>query len=368
MNTPVHRLCLNMIVRDEAHVITECLDSVSAHIDYWVICDTGSEDATPQIVQDYFAARGIPGELHHHPWRDFGHNRSRALELVAGKATYAWVMDADDYLVGDPDLSSLTAGSYDLQYRLSDECHYWRRQLFRMDLPWRYRGAVHEYAECAEPATAARLDGDYHIAARSIGGARNRNPDKYARDVALLEQELEKSPGDPRSTFYLAQSLYDHGDMEKAQHWYRRRAGMGGWEEEVFYSLLRVALALEASGADFAVLRGAFLDAWERRPGRAEPLCHLARLCRVQKAWQQAYLFARRAADTPYPEDDLLFVDASVWAWRALDELSIAAYWTGRYRESEQCCRELLDGDRLPGTQRNRVEENLRFAEAALAR
>ncbi len=84
-----YQLCLNMIVRDESHVITECLDSVSPYIDYWVICDTGSEDDTAQIIEDYFAARGIPGELHHHEWRDFGFNRSRALDLVRGKARYA---------------------------------------------------------------------------------------------------------------------------------------------------------------------------------------------------------------------------------------------------------------------------------------
>ena len=36
-------ICLNMIVRDEAHVVRETLDSVWPYIDYWVIVDTGSK-------------------------------------------------------------------------------------------------------------------------------------------------------------------------------------------------------------------------------------------------------------------------------------------------------------------------------------
>ena len=55
-------LCLNMIVKDEAHIIentlTKLLDKVK--IDYWVISDTGSTDNTKQIIVDFFKCRDIP--------------------------------------------------------------------------------------------------------------------------------------------------------------------------------------------------------------------------------------------------------------------------------------------------------------------
>ena len=73
-----------MIVRDEAEVIERCLASCRPHIDYWVICDTGSSDDTPEIVRRVLD--GVPGELHHHEWRDFGHNRSQLMQLAHGKA------------------------------------------------------------------------------------------------------------------------------------------------------------------------------------------------------------------------------------------------------------------------------------------
>ena len=36
------RICLNMIVKNEAPVIERCLASVRPWVDYWVIVDTGS--------------------------------------------------------------------------------------------------------------------------------------------------------------------------------------------------------------------------------------------------------------------------------------------------------------------------------------
>jgi glycosyltransferase involved in cell wall biosynthesis len=146
-----------MIVRDESHILREALDSAARYIDYWVIVDTGSTDDTRDVVRTWMAARGVPGDLHERPWRDFGSNRTEALELCAGRGDYAFVLDADDLVVGDLNLTRLVADSYLLRYG-PDVC-YWRKQLFRIGLRWRYVGAVHEYPACDDPYTEARLDG-----------------------------------------------------------------------------------------------------------------------------------------------------------------------------------------------------------------
>ncbi|GHM26132.1 hypothetical protein EBZU44_46760 [Enterobacter cloacae] len=41
-------LCLNMIVKDESHIIEQTLENICQHfkLDYWVISDTGSSDRT----------------------------------------------------------------------------------------------------------------------------------------------------------------------------------------------------------------------------------------------------------------------------------------------------------------------------------
>ena len=57
----MHRLSLTMIVKDETHVILECLESVYKYIDYWVIIDTGSTDGTQDMITNFFKEKNIPG-------------------------------------------------------------------------------------------------------------------------------------------------------------------------------------------------------------------------------------------------------------------------------------------------------------------
>ena len=57
------RICLNMIVKDEAHVIERCLASVIPHITSWCISDTGSTDNTIEVIENVMAKAGLPGKV-----------------------------------------------------------------------------------------------------------------------------------------------------------------------------------------------------------------------------------------------------------------------------------------------------------------
>ena len=95
-------ICLNMIVKDESHVIAKTLKNLTDNInfDYWVICDTGSTDGTQHIIKDFFKKKNIKGELHQHEWEDFGTNRTKALEAGYNKTDYLLIFDADDVIHG----------------------------------------------------------------------------------------------------------------------------------------------------------------------------------------------------------------------------------------------------------------------------
>ena len=107
MNNLGQRICLNMIVKNEARVIRRCLDSVRPIIDRWIIVDTGSTDGTQDIIREHL--RDLPGELHERTWRDFAYNRSEALDLARGQCDYTLIIDADDSLEISCDTTSSLA-------------------------------------------------------------------------------------------------------------------------------------------------------------------------------------------------------------------------------------------------------------------
>ena len=54
-------LCLNMIVKDEAHIITKTFDNLLKYFafDYYVISDTGSTDGTQDLIKEYFTRKNF---------------------------------------------------------------------------------------------------------------------------------------------------------------------------------------------------------------------------------------------------------------------------------------------------------------------
>jgi tetratricopeptide (TPR) repeat protein len=239
---------------------------------------------------------------------------------------------------------------------------YARVALVSTRLPWRWEGILHEYLEAGREPRRGRIEGA-HILVRPEG-ARSRDPLKFQRDAEALEAALGKEPGNSRYRFYLAQSWRDAGDRARALEAYEARAGMGGWDEEVYISRLEGARCAEVLGLPAAEIVFRLLQAHEARPGRLEALVELARFHRIRNEPHLAYLFARKALDLP-PSQDRLFVEPRA-AWRARDEGSIAAYWTGRMEESRALCEAALADPAMPPGERSRVQANLAFALKAL--
>jgi hypothetical protein len=358
------KICLNMIVKNEAHIVRETLDSVAPYISSWVIVDTGSDDGTQDLIRNHMARLGIPGELYERPWRNFGHNRTEALTLAQGYGDYIWVIDADDLLVGTPDFTQLRVDIYSMRFG-QGAFVYWRPQLFRDGARVRYGGVVHEGIETEPGCVEARLEGEYHIESRRLG-ARSQDTQKYARDAELLLAEVERNPEDKRSVFYLAQSYFDAGNFVNARTWYARRAEMGGWDQEVYYSMYRVAQAMAHLGEPWPDVQDAYLRAWAFRPTRAEALHAIAAQYRVEKRYRLGHLFAERAAAIPLPEEDVLFVSGGVYFWRAADEQAVCASHIGKHAEAFALCRRLLACPDLPERERQRIAGNRDFSVPAM--
>lgn len=385
MNTaPEYRrrtgICLNMIVKNETPVLGRLFSSLRAVIDYYVIVDTGSTDGTPEFIARWMGEAGIPGEVQRREWVNFGVNRDEALQLAvkAGKGDWLLLIDADEELcVADPHFHQrLVSGiTYQLE-KHHDTIRYALPNLIDIrQNQWRWRAPVHEYLEHLAGPNLRQALTDAWILYHSGEGARSRGKtqeEKFLADAALLEEELQRNPDDPRSRFYLAQSYRDAGRLEQARAHYLRRASMPkGWAEEAFIAQLEAGRMARRLGLPRETVIGDLLEAYDRRPTRAEPLHALAAYCRESRLWGRAFAFASAGSRLPRPAD-ALFVAPEVYEWQMLDELSVSAYWAGFHAIARDAALELLSrherqAAHVPDADLLRIRENLRFAEARLA-
>jgi glycosyltransferase involved in cell wall biosynthesis len=358
-------VCLNMIVKDEAHVIRRCLDSVRPLIDRWIVVDTGSTDGTQQVVRDCLA--DVPGELFERPWRGFGASRSEAITLARPHADYLLFIDADDVMEVPAGfvMPPLVEDAYEITIEYG-QLVYRRVGLVRSSLSWRYEGVLHEYLECEGRFSLGKLEG---VKMRIVGGggrSQATEGEKFRRDAATLEEALRDDPNNTRYAFYLAQSHRDAGELEKALAAYDRRAGMAGFDQEIYCSMHNAAKLAARLTRPQGEIIDRYLRAFEFRPSRVESLGELMLYLRENgPRWRLAFLIGEQAIRIP-PSGDTLFVEQAWYDWRCLDEFAIAAYWIGEFERSRHACERLLGGGLLPAAHHARVLANLNFARAKL--
>lgn len=373
MSRPRTNICLCMIVKNEVKVLPRLFRSVKDYIDYYVIVDTGSTDDTVALIAREMSAYGIEGEVHEREWVNFGVNRQQALELAvaAGKADYLLFIDADEELgVSDPKFyEKLEPGvSYDIE-KHQKNTRYTVPHLVNIKASrFKWEGPVHNYLVTLEGPKQRKLRKDVWIVYHTGEGAKSHGltqEQKYLRDAKLLEEDLALNPDNARSQFYLAQSYRDAGHHERAYAEYKKRARMHGWVEETFIAQLEAArmASLLEKPEDLVVCE--YLEAFELRPTRAEPLHDLARYFRQRKQYAKAYVFARTGVEIARP-DDSLFVAQHVYDWRMLDELGVAAYWVGDYNSAKEACETVLwraeHGLSVPAEDLERIKDNLAHA------
>lgn len=329
----IPRVGLVMIVRDEEAVITRALQSALPFITTWLVVDTGSTDRTREIVRETLA--GLSGEVIDRPWVNFGHNRTEALRLCEGRMDWAIMLDADDNLAGTPPPEALwqkqDLDGIAMRIKHSNIWHQ-RVQIFRMGRGWVYRGVVHEYPECegvAKP-TIGLLPIETYMETR-CEGVRSRNPRKYLDDAAILEAELARSPSDSRTLFYLAQSYRDAGQPTDAARRYAEYLDRGGGSDQERYIAMMNLISLV--GAPAAKLELAW-RAVDLCPTRVEAPFTVLQTWREQGWPVTAQVWAlAKAVENRVSESSWLFVNPSVYEWAFDNEIAVAAFARGCYRE-----------------------------------
>lgn len=363
-------LCLHGIVRNESAIIERLLDSVADLVDDYVLVDTGSTDDTVARIRGH----RLKGVLMETTFVDFGTTRSFGLEMARlySSSDYLLLLDADMILRTMDDgaewlKSQLQEDVYDMVQRCGGLV-YRNVRILRRTLDVRCVGATHEYYDLPSGCTRGIVPLDkVWIEDVADGGCK---ADKFERDGRLLEASVRACPTDPRSVFYLAQTLYCLGEYRRSMTWYALRMQLGGFMDEVRYSrygLVRCCLALN----DLETAR-AYVDSDHDPLALAEAPYHVAVRLRDLGNHRLAYYYCLvgldRAARNPCGEG-VLFWERDVYDTGLLFEQSVLHYYIvppDQRQAGLDLCLRLLQHPGVSETMADAVYRNMAFYLPAL--
>ena len=336
-------ICLNMIVKNESKIITRLLTTVLPIIDTYCICDTGSTDMTKEIIKEFFDMRCIDGKIIEEPFKNFGYNRTVALNAAKDMADYLLFLDADMKLIIDPefDKSKLTADVYTFAQG-SNTFNYFNVRLIKTSLNFRCVGSTHEYYDI----TGSRKEEHLRTIKINDIGDGGCKEDKFIRDIRLLEEDLKENPKNERTYFYLANSYKNAGNLEKAIENYKKRIAIGGWIEENWYSRLELGKCYMKTGKEAEAIK-TWLEAYGYHPKRAENVYEIVKHYRIKGQQQLSYIFYKLAKEIPYPSDNVLFIHKDVYNYLLDYEFSIIAYYIDRNVDMRPIFMKLMNIDAL---------------------
>lgn len=330
-----------LIVKDEADTITRTLESCLDCCDWVTILDTGSTDGTQEICRRFFAEKRLPGRVHEEPFQNFAASRNRAFDLNESEPApvFALVLDGGDVIKNPSGLRRFCLEQReggDHAYYLdviNDDAIVPQTRLSRVDSRWRYVGAVHEVLmdPTRTEAQGPKISGVSVIRPHSSEGGERRLK-RFERDLTLLKREITENPKNDRAQFYLGQTLEGLGHYAKAIQAYRRRAEMGGWDEEVWEAKYRIGLCSQkVGGFSWEKSLQFFLEAFSARPSRAEPLYTIALHYHEADNHALAFTFAVGATTIPYPQGDILNIRRPMYTWGLSYLIGTHAWYLGQY-------------------------------------
>ena len=132
--------------KNESKSIQRMLESWYEHIDYWIFQDNGSTDGTPEIVDNFFADKNIPGFVYRveEGWKGFGWNRDHLFNKVwETDHDCDWIVkyDCDEYLEVDDDFDWDEFNKDTDAFTLPGTRYnvlYYKDMIFNANLHWRF--------------------------------------------------------------------------------------------------------------------------------------------------------------------------------------------------------------------------------------
>jgi glycosyltransferase involved in cell wall biosynthesis len=364
------KLALNFICKDESPVIEKMLESAKSIVDLIVVNDTGSTDGTQQIIKNFGEKHGIPTYVFERPFDDFEKSRNHAMQKLRDVVNelgwnpdqvHGFWFDCDETLVIDSKFSKnqFTKDLYMINTYIG-AMKYTRNTFFRVSLPFRWYGPVHEFIVCDQQNITSGLAENIIVDVKMTGSSWQGDiSQKYLDHAHKLEAYIAKDRKDPRWIFYTAQSYHDSASMKdnneenverlrRSMKYYKERVKRNdGYAEENYYSQYRVGTIMRILEEPWNLTHMELLKAYSMDPLRGESIKVIIDYYLQISDWNMAYLYSKFAKSNfhgknPYPTR-LLFVDEAIYVWKFAESHAATCYYTNRMQEAKETFKEIIE-------------------------
>ena len=295
---PTISLC--MIVKDEEEVLARCLESAKDLVDEIIIVDTGSQDKTYEIAQQFTP------HVYSFAWIDH-FAAARNFAFSKGTCDYLMWLDADDIILPedaaafreikanlDPSIDTVMM-KYNVAFDEQGKptFTYYRERVMRRCDKAKWEGAVHEVI-----APFGKI-----IHAPVAVTHRRKEKTDNQRNLRLFENLLKRGETlNPREQFYYARELYYNSRFKEAAEIFEQFLNEGrGWVENNIEACRVLSQCLRAIGEPERA-RQALLQSFHYDAPRAELCCELGYHHFIQQQFEPAIQWYKSALLAPRRE------------------------------------------------------------------
>ena len=373
--TPQPMLVVLIMAKDEHQVIIPTLETyLSASIKAgkpdskevaYILYDTGSTDGTELLAQKFFEEKKIIHyRIEKEPFINFAESRNRALSIARQaypQSTFILFPDAEWYMHGFDELLTFCRQKiaeyetgvipppyYNLRMERPDCYISLTSRLFLTDDSVEFEGRVHE---CPTKSSGMQVPPEMYFEIGSSKFGNDKSKNRWYRDRNLLLQDLQENPQNSRSALYLGLTEKWLGHDEIAYIYLKQRIRLPAYPEEDYYALFNLAeVTKQLSEKDpgnytWEEALGFYIQAYEMRPHRAEPLIRLAEHYLYKGNYAVSYLFIKRATELPLPviEQEMLPFDVDEYTYYRWQLLSQVAWYVDEFQIGEAAVKKAIE-------------------------
>lgn len=351
--SPTIALCL--ITRDDP-ALEDLLASVSDYVDEINIVITSATDTISQPIADKYGAKTLiftDCNDENDKIIDFSLARNKSLSMISPSISFGVWFDSDDAVINAENILKLTETipptscaylfPYEYSYHPNGSVNtrHYRERLFSPPHLWHFVGAIHEVMvpkDGSRPNQMIKTD-DVIVSHRRQFSDK---PTDTTRNLRILQKQIELTPDDPRTQYYLGLELSNNGQQEKAKHYLSTYLSTSGWDDERALAAYKLADMASDKGETKEALHWSAVGL-AIKPNWFESYYYLCRSLYFLSNWQASADLGKIAIQKP-PTDTLLFINEN-HRFDIHTYLNVSLNHIGDVRAALQSVEEGLKGD-----------------------